>query len=313
MKHPEQPEQGLNNPLGAAGTGMCHRMPPSPIMLASLGFLAGISLAFVLLPYSTLQFSIGLSSALPPDLPDLPTPDLLQAAPSAAITQIAQQVTVRILAEPGSGSGVLVGRQGSTYTVLTSAHVIADSEADRYNILTSDGETHPAHRLNTNSLPQLDLALLTFESSTAYTVATLGDDKTLAIGSAVYAAGFPNYHFLPDQNLIQNTRDWGTKAYHLTSGEFSMRLDRPLPGGYGLGYTNEVEQGMSGGPVLDAQGRLIGINGRLKHPLQGINAYTFPDGTIPSQTLFQQMEALSWAVPIASFQQAIEQVTQAPR
>lgn len=72
-----------------------------------------------------------------------------------------------------------------------------------------------------------------------------------------------------------------------------------------MGYTNDIEQGMSGGPVLDQYGRLIGINGRLKYPPQGIIAFMFADGTVPSKKLFQQMEALSWAVPSATFRQAL--------
>ena len=273
-------------------------------------FWAGISL-FSLLLYSLLRVAFGLGGVpATPTLPNIPIPDLLRPSPAAAaIAQIAQQVTLRVLAEPGGGSGVLVGRQGSTYVVLTCKHVIA-GKSDRYTILTADGVRHPAQRLSGTSLDNLDLALLTFESSTVYQPVRLGDDRSLAIGTSVYAAGFPNYHFLPDQNLIQDTRDEGTKAYTLTTGEFSMRLDRALPGGYRLGYTNEVEQGMSGGPVLNASGQLVGINGRLKYPLQGINAYTFSDGTHPSQPLFQQMEALSWAVPTTSFQQTIEQVIQ---
>ena len=277
-----------------------------------IGVLAAIGLSSLLL-YPPLRVAFGLGGRLAtPPLPDIPLPEILRSSPStAAIAQIAQQVTLRVLAEPG-GSGVLIGRQGSTYVVLTCEHVIAN-RPDRYTILTADGVTHPARRLNQTSLNPLDLALLTFESSTIYQPVILGNDQTLAIGTSVYAAGFPNYHFLPDQHLIQNTRDWGIKAYTLTAGEFSMRLDHALPGGYRLGYTNKVEQGMSGGPVLDASGRLIGINGRLKYPLQGINAYRFSDGTQPSQLLFQQMEALSWAVPITSFQQPIEQAIQAIR
>ena len=89
-------------------------------------------------------------------------------------------------------------------------------------------------------------------------------------------------------------------------GEVSLLLERSLSEGYGLGYTNEVEQGMSGGPVLNESGQLVGINGRLKYPLQGIDVFTFVDGTKPSIELFKQMEALSWAIPISTFQQLAE-------
>jgi S1-C subfamily serine protease len=67
-----------------------------------------------------------------------------------------------------------------------------------------------------------------------------------------------------------------------------MLPKKSLQEGYQIGYTNDVEQGMSGGPVLNQSGQLIGINGGLKHPLQGIIAFTFIDGSVPSQDIFQR-------------------------
>ncbi|MFM6007584.1 MAG: trypsin-like peptidase domain-containing protein, partial [Sphaerospermopsis kisseleviana] len=108
---------------------------------------------------------------------------------------------------------------------------------------------------------------------------------------------------------VGETLDWGLKAYKLTTGTVSLMLtNQSLPRGYQLGYTNDVESGMSGGPVLNSQGQLIGINGRGKYPLQGIDMFTFADGTIPSPNLFKQMEGLSWAVPISTYQQKMGQL-----
>lgn len=273
------------------------------IVLINLELWVGVGL--ICLPFSCSPFRSIWGSAANPQIG---TEHFSQPS-NVDVAAIARQVTVRVLTAPGAGSGVLIDRQGNTYIVLTCDHVIAESEDDRFTILTSDGTTHSAHQLTDPSLNELDLALLSFDSDIAYEIVTFGNPNHLDIGAPLYAAGFPNYRFSDDQNSVENTQDLGTEAYQLTVGEFSMQLERSLSGGYRLGYTNEVEQGMSGGPVLDVNGQLVGINGRLKHPLQGINAYLFTDGTRPSEALFQQMEVLSWAIPITSFQQTVDRIS----
>lgn len=224
---------------------------------------------------------------------------------SSAIAAIARQVTVRVLTKTTAGSGAIVYRQGQTYTVLTCDHVVAGSQDGGYTVLTPDGVTHSARRQSMQALAGVDLALVQFDSPTSYRVADLGNSEALTRGDRVYASGFPNYQFL-NKSRVEETRNWGTKAFRLTMGEVSLLLKRTLPEGYSLGYTNEVEQGMSGGPVLNQKGELVGINGRLKYPLQGIDVFTFADGTKPSVELFRQMEALSWAIPTATFQSKTE-------
>jgi S1-C subfamily serine protease len=221
------------------------------------------------------------------------------------VPAIAKQVTVRILTNSRMGSGVIIQRQGQTYTVVTNAHVVADTQDNRYTLLTADGQTHTGQWLRSTKFPNLDLAVMQFTSNRAYQVAAIADSKALAVGDPVYAAGFPNWHWI-NSNEIEETRKWGTRAFRLTTGKVEMLLDKSLQEGYQLGYTNEIEEGMSGGPVLDKYGRLIGINGRLKYPPQGIIAFIFADGITPSEELFQQMEALSWAIPSATFQQALK-------
>lgn len=229
------------------------------------------------------------------------TSGLSQQQNSPTAVEIAKQVTVRVLTKLGTGSGVVIAHQGQIYTVLTCEHVIADSQGSTDTVLTVDGRTHRARRRSLLGLKGIDLALVEFKSKTPYRVAALGDSNALSHGDRVYASGFPNYHFL--QDAIEDTRNWGWKAYKLTEGEVSLLPERSLPEGYRLGYTNEVEQGMSGGPVLSQSGQVVGINGRLKYPLQGIDVFVFADGTRPSVELFRQMEALSWAIPIATFRQ----------
>lgn len=220
----------------------------------------------------------------------------------AYVEGLARQVTVRIFTNPGVGSGVIIARQGDVYTVLTCEHVVADTRDYRYTVLTADGIIHPAEWLRYIRFPGNDLALVQFRSSRLYQVVALADSKTLSVGEPVYASGFPNWHWV-NRNAIESTRDWGLRAFRFTTGKIGMLPERAFPGGYQLGYTNDIENGMSGGAVLDKNGRLIGINGRLKYPIQGISVFAFVDGTMPSEEMFQQMEALSWAIPSERFQQ----------
>jgi S1-C subfamily serine protease len=215
--------------------------------------------------------------------------------------KIANQVTVRILTKFGSGSGVVIKHEGQTYTVLTNNHVVTDSPEDGYGILTSDGNIYPAKQVNGVNTKKLDLALVKFTSSEDYQVVTLPKSKAISEGEKVYASGFPAWHFVFKGKKItkmEETRNWGVKAFKIKTGTIKMQLTKTLPGGYQLGNTNDIFQGMSGGPALNQQGELIGINGLLKYPFQGIDAFTFTDGTIPKEEDYLQMESLSWAIPI---------------
>ncbi len=250
------------------------------------------------------------------DRPSGPTTPLQAMTPSPptptpTAPALARQLTVRVLVGQGAGSGVLVARRGRTYTVLTCEHVVAVGKPDQVQVLAPDGTSYPARLLpwptHLKLEPKLDLAFLTFESSVSYPTVRLAPRQSIQVGQAVYASGFPNYRTL-SPTALQDTRNWGLKAYRLTTGQVSLISDRSLPGGYRLGYTNEIEQGMSGGPVLNSEGELVGINGRLKYPLQGIAVFKFTDGSQPSPDLFHQMEALSWAVPVTTFERAVEQV-----
>lgn len=218
--------------------------------------------------------------------------------------EIARLVSVRILTPTGSGSGAIVDRQGQTYTVLTNYHVIADSPEPGYRLIAPDGQIQAAWYVPVAQFADLDLALVQFTSPNSYQVAAIAHPDTVSLGETVYAAGFEAWHFTRNGNTIVSmvdTRDWGIRAFHLTTGRMEMRSPRSLVGGYELGYTNDVVSGMSGGPVLNQKGELIGINGKLKYPFQGIQAFIFADGSMPSPQLFAQMEPLSWAIPINKF------------
>lgn len=219
------------------------------------------------------------------------------AIQSADIQRLAQQITVRIFTAGASGSGAIVQRQGQTYTVLTSWHVLAFS--DEHTIVTPDGRRWTPLR-QPRQLGNTDLAITQFRSSAAYQVARISTEP-VQVGEQVFAAGFPMYQ----GRTLETTFDLGIRAFRFTRGEVSLLPSKALAQGYRLGYTNDIAVGMSGGPIFNSQGLLIGINGRIKNRDPDFGVYGFEDGTEPSPALLEQMVSSSWGIPISTYLQFV--------
>ena len=86
-------------------------------------------------------------------------------------------------------------------------------------------------------------------------------------GELVFAAGFPA-NSIDEERVTKNTPSLQTRSdFNFTQGKVAVILDKPLQQGYQIGYTNNVLKGMSGGPLLDRQGKVVGVNGRHAYPL----------------------------------------------
>lgn len=174
------------------------------------------------------------------------------------LRQIAQEITVLINQEQGSGSGVIIARKGKSYYVLTAAHVVKFDNA--YQIVTSDQRHYQASTV-LKKLPNVDLAILEFQSEQNYRVATLAnynlsDTISLGGGANIYISGW---------NASQISTQPVFSCGATFKGDFASFLRKdPISDGYELAYTNITEPGLSGGPILDNQGRVIGIHGRVE-------------------------------------------------
>jgi tetratricopeptide (TPR) repeat protein len=204
--------------------------------------------------------------------------------PQAQIERIARSITVKILSGDNSGSGVAIKKEGRVYTVLTNHHVLESGKP--VLIQTPDGKTHAANLVKGVKFGANDLALLQFSADGNYTVASLANSSTLKIGDEVFAAGFP---FEADSSA--------SGGFAFKNGRISLLLERSLKGGYQIGYTNEIEKGMSGGPIINSEGKVIGLNGIHGQPLWG-DPYVYEDGSKPNDELANQMRRSSWGVPI---------------
>jgi S1-C subfamily serine protease len=219
---------------------------------------------------------------------------------SKGIESLARSVTVRVLTDKGDGSGVIIKKQGNNYIVLTNDHVINNKSNREFLIVTSDGLQYSAQKTPISTdLKSLDLAILHFQSNQSYTVATISNTP-IENGDIVYGVGFPSWYW--QDNTPFPTRDWQVqRAFKLASGQVGMILDKSLFRGYQIGYTSDIESGMSGGAILNESGELVGLNGRLKKNFYGITTFLFVDGTLPSKQLFYKMNQLSWGIPISCY------------
>ncbi|NMG60912.1 serine protease, partial [Geitlerinema sp. P-1104] len=191
--------------------------------------------------------------------------------PRAAIafdSRLAENVTVQINGRdyPG-GSGVIVGREGDRYWVLTALHVVCDSiegqepitcredvaEYRGYQIRTASGQEYEMTNIQPlqQTLNDPELALVQFESSRDYPLATLGDSDQAQLASWIYVAGFPAAF-----DTVGANRD-----FYLTVGSFSGRKQE-VTEGYSMVHTAITRIGMSGGPIFDSDTRVIAIHGR---------------------------------------------------
>ncbi|MBM43254.1 MAG: 2-alkenal reductase [Acidobacteria bacterium] len=149
----------------------------------------------------------------------------------------------------GSGTGFMWDDEGH---IVTNYHVIQGASSAR--VVMHDQTSHIA--LWVGGSPRHDLAVLKIDTpADTLSQVTIGDSDRLRVGQSVYAIGNP----------------FGLNAT-LTTGIVSA-LNRQIPGLTSGDIIENVIQidaainpGNSGGPLLDSQGRLIGVNSQIASP-----------------------------------------------
>ena len=203
-------------------------------------------------------------------------PQVTQAQSIEKVAEIAEKITVKIESPGDEGSGVIVARDKNTYYVLTARHVIKDThQGENLYIFTDDNKQHKTNLDFVQNLPNnLDLSLIKFTSDRDYQVATISqfnyqlyrhndyEHKSFSDASPrqyVFVSGWPAEIAKPER-VFNPGFLFDDSASAVSSAPYIASEDNL--GGYELTYTNLTHPGMSGGPVLDTQGRLIAIHGR---------------------------------------------------
>ena len=218
------------------------------------------------------------------------------------VNEIAEQITVRIDGEKGNGSGVIFARHADPsekdvfiYYVLTAKHVV--EKPQQYTLVTEDEEYYSVDSNEIEKFTDSDLAVVKFKSDLKYNTARFGDYQFGFNEEAwVFVYGWAKSSASPQPQFSAGKIAGKETGIFLVKDDLSFAQDN----GYELVYTNLSESGMSGGPVLDTSGRVIGIHAsaegeryRLVDKLQlgfslGIPVATFLDSDYAQDLIVRQ-------------------------
>lgn len=179
------------------------------------------------------------------DVVDMASPAVVSVIVSKYVAVLDQFRISKELREVGGGTGFIVSSDG---LVVTNKHVVYDEDA-QYTVLTNDGKKYPAPVLARD--PVQDIAILDI-SATGLPTVKLGNSDGLRIGQTVIAIGNALGEF-------RNTVSVGVvsglaRSVIASGGGISEQLDELIQ------TDAAINQGNSGGPLLNLYGEVIGVN-----------------------------------------------------
>jgi Do/DeqQ family serine protease len=142
----------------------------------------------------------------------------------------------------GLGSGIIVRQNGDTYYVLTNNHVVGD--ANEIVVALNDGREIPAELVGKDE--RKDLALVSFKSTDFIPLAELGDSDAVQVGDWAVAVGNP-------LGFMSSVTMGIVSAVGRTGGPGNTINDF-------IQTDTSINQGNSGGALVNIRGEVIGIN-----------------------------------------------------
>jgi tetratricopeptide (TPR) repeat protein/S1-C subfamily serine protease len=244
-------------------------------IISSLLFLSFPPLTLANIPHSLAQTITPATCNIKPDNPESGEYDSPQK-----LQTLAKQITVRVIGDNNSGSGTILAKKGNSYLVVTNSHVLLG--VNKVQIKTPDNQIYSAQILPNTNFGKLDLAVLQFTSNQNYCLPKEIASFDINTDTPVMAAGYSS----SKGEIVFRT------------GTVKQIISQPtLKAGYEIGYTSDIEQGMSGGPIISSLGYLLGINGISSYPLVN-SGYVYTNGKRPTNTEIQEFRKLSWGIPI---------------
>jgi 2-alkenal reductase len=183
--------------------------------------------------------------------------------------------------ERAQGSGFVVSRQGH---VLTNSHVVTNAGegsdvhgANRVYVVFADGDRIPASIVGWDLFN--DSGVVKFDPKLhSVSPLPLGDSSRVVVGEPVAAIGSPfgnqNSLSVGVVSATQRSIESLTSAYDVSG---AIQVDAP------------INHGNSGGPLLDARGRVIGINAQIRSTSGNAEGVGF---AIPINSAVRSMQQL---------------------
>ncbi|WP_029144479.1 S1C family serine protease [Microbacterium luticocti] len=252
------------------------------VAAAIVGGAAGIGGAWA---GSALWGPVDGSSASSPSVVTVNNPDSVNATTAIAAKVVPSVVTIDVSSGSGTGgtgSGVILSKDGY---VLTNTHVVTlDGETGHptISVTTSDGHIYQARIVGTD--PVYDLAVIKLEGASDLTPITWGEADKLNVGDQTVAIGAPlglsNTVTTGIVSALNRSIEISSSAAPEGSGgdEGDGGQNGESPFFFDFGQQQQSPQtkesikiaviqtdapinpGNSGGALVDAQGRLVGIN-----------------------------------------------------
>ena len=165
-----------------------------------------------------------------------------------------QQRQVQTPERVGFGSGVIISKDGY---IVTNNHVI--DNADVISVKLNDGREYKGRVIGTD--PSTDLALVKIEADELPTI-PVGDSEALKVGEWVLAVGNPF-------NMTSTVTAGIVSAKARSLGVYNQGVESFIQ------TDAAINQGNSGGALVNAKGELVGINSVLYSPTGAYSGYGF--------------------------------------
>ena len=191
---------------------------------------------------------------------------VLQRAPRTLEDLLMGQQRAQVARSTSLGSGVIVSKEGH---ILTNHHVVAGMTEIRVQL--TDGRNAPARLIGSD--PSTDMAVLHVAEKNLEPLA-LGNSDDIRVGQQVIAVGNP--YGLEESVSRGIVSAKGRKTRQDSGVEF-------------IQHDAAVNQGNSGGPLINIRGEIVGINSQIYSQTGGWQGISF---AIPSNTAREIMQSI---------------------